>query len=53
LTDLSYYFQYLEAIEIATESQRERQYYAHSGLSRGAIQKAWRTARPVAYGDGS
>ncbi len=31
----------------------ERDYSAHSGLSRGAIQKARKTGRLVVYGDGS
>ena len=31
----------------------EREYSAHSGLSRGAIQKARRASRLVVYGDGS
>ena len=31
----------------------EREYAAHSGLSRGAIQKARKTGRLVIYGDGS
>lgn len=31
----------------------EREYSAHSGLSRGAIQKARRAGRLVVYGDGS
>ena len=31
----------------------EREYSAHSGLSRGAIQKARRATRLVVYGDGS
>ncbi len=35
------------------EGMSEREYSAHSGLSRGAIQKARRTARLVVYSDGS
>ena len=31
----------------------EREYSAHSGLSRGAIQKARKAGRLVVYGDGS
>ena len=30
----------------------EREYSGHSGLSRGAIQKARKTGRLVVYGDG-
>ena len=35
------------------EGMSERDYSAHSGLSRGAIQKARKTGRLVVYGDGS
>jgi hypothetical protein len=35
------------------EGMSEREYSAHSGLSRGAIQKARRASRLVVYGDGS
>ena len=35
------------------EGMSEREYSAHSGLSRGAIQKARKTGRLVIYGDGS
>ena len=35
------------------EGMSEREYSAHSGLSRGAIQKARKTGRLVVYGDGS
>ncbi len=35
------------------EGMREREYSAHSGLSRGAIQKARKTGRMVVYKDGS
>lgn len=35
------------------EGMSEREYSAHSGLSRGAIQKARRAGRLVVYGDGS
>ena len=35
------------------EGMSERDYSAHSGLSRGAIQKARKTGRLVIYGDGS
>jgi len=35
------------------EGMSEREYSAHSGLSRGAIQKARRATRLVVYGDGS
>ena len=35
------------------EGMSEREYSAHSGLSRGAIQKARKASRLVVYGDGS
>jgi len=35
------------------EGMSEREYSAHSGLSRGAIQKARKAGRLVVYGDGS
>ena len=35
------------------EGMSEREYSAHSGLSRGAIQKARRASRLVVYSDGS
>ena len=35
------------------EGMSEREYSAHSGLSRGAIQKARKSGRLVVYGDGS
>ena len=35
------------------EGMSERDYSGHSGLSRGAIQKARKTGRLVVYGDGS
>jgi hypothetical protein len=35
------------------EGMSEREYSAHSGLSRGATQKAKQTGRMVLYGDGS
>lgn len=35
------------------DGMSEREYSAHSGLSRGAIQKARKTGRLVVYGDGS
>lgn len=35
------------------EGMSEREYAAHSGLSRGAIQKARKAGRLVVYGDGS
>ena len=35
------------------ESMSEREYSVHSGLSRGAIQKARKTGRLVVYSDGS
>jgi hypothetical protein len=35
------------------QGMSEREYSAHSKLSRGAIQKAKRTGRMVLYGDGS
>jgi len=35
------------------EGMREREYSAHSSLSRGAIQKARKAGRLVVYGDGS
>jgi hypothetical protein len=35
------------------EGMSEREYSAHSGLSRGAIQKAKQTGRMVLFGDGS
>jgi hypothetical protein len=35
------------------EGMSEREYSAHSGLSRGAIQKARKTGRLVVYSDGS
>lgn len=35
------------------EGMSEREYAAHSGLSRGAIQKARKSGRLVIYGDGS
>ncbi len=35
------------------EGMSEREYSVHSGLSRGAIQKARKTGRLVVYGDGS
>ena len=35
------------------EGLSEREYSAHSGLSRGAIQKARKSGRLVVYGDGS
>ena len=35
------------------EGMSEREYSTHSGLSRGAIQKAKQTGRMVLYGDGS
>lgn len=35
------------------EGMSERDYSAHSGLSRGAIQQARKTGRLVVYGDGS
>jgi hypothetical protein len=35
------------------EGMSEREYSAHSGLSRGAIQKARKASRPVVYRDGS
>lgn len=35
------------------EGMSEREYAAHSGLSRGAIQKARKSGRLVVYGDGS
>ena len=35
------------------EGLSERAYAAHSGLSRGAIQKARKAGRLVVYGDGS
>ena len=35
------------------DGMSEREYSAHSGLSRGAIQKARKTGRLVIYGDGS
>jgi len=47
------YFQYLEVNLIAMECVSEREYSAHSNLSRGAIQKARNSERLVVYGDGS
>lgn len=38
---------------VAMEGMSERAYAAHSGLSRGAIQKARKAGRLVVYGDGS
>jgi hypothetical protein len=35
------------------EGMSEREYSAHSGISRGAIQKARKASRLVVYGDGS
>ena len=35
------------------EGMSEREYSGHSGLSRGAIQKARKAGRLVVYGDGS
>ena len=35
------------------DGMSEREYSRHSGLSRGAIQKARKTGRLVVYGDGS
>ena len=35
------------------EGMSEREYSAHSGLSRGAVQKARNTGRLVLFGDGS
>ena len=35
------------------EGMSEREYSAHSGLSRGAIQKARKASRLVVYSDGS
>ena len=35
------------------QGMSEREYSAHSGLSRGAVQKARRSGRLVVYGDGS
>ncbi len=35
------------------DGMREREYSAHSGMSRGAIQKARKAGRQVVYGDGS
>jgi hypothetical protein len=35
------------------EGMSEREYSAHSGLSRGAIQKARKAGRLVVYSDGS
>jgi len=37
----------------AMKGMSERAYAAHSGLSRGAIQKARKAGRLVVYGDGS
>ena len=34
------------------EGMSEREYSAHSGLSRGAVQKARKTGRLVLFGDG-
>jgi len=39
--------------ENSMEGMSEREYSAHSGLSRGAIQKARRASRLVVYSDGS
>ena len=47
------YYQYVESIPIVMEGLSERAYAAHSGLSRGAIQKARKAGRLVVYGDGS
>jgi hypothetical protein len=47
------YYQYVESIPIAMEGLSERAYAAHSGLSRGAIQKARKAGRLVVYTDGS
>ena len=47
------YYQYVESISIAMEGLSERAYAAHSGLSRGAIQKARKAGRLVIYTDGS
>ena len=35
------------------DGMSEREYSSHSGLSRGAIQKARKAGRLVVYGDGS
>lgn len=35
------------------EGMSEREYSAHFGLSRGAVQKARKAGRLVVYGDGS
>jgi len=43
----------LTGVRDAMEGMSEREYSAHSGLSRGAIQKARKAGRLVVYGDGS
>jgi len=43
----------LTGVRDAMEGMSEREYSAHSGLSRGAIQKARKASRLVVYGDGS
>jgi hypothetical protein len=50
---ISVYLQYLEVNSIAMEGMSEREYSAHTGLSRGAIQKARKASRLVVYSDGS
>jgi hypothetical protein len=47
------YFQYVEDNRSAMEGLSERAYSAHSGLSRGAVQKARKNGRLVLFGDGS
>ncbi len=47
------YFQYFEDSRSAMEGLSERGYSAHSGLSRGAVQKARKTGRLVLFGDRS
>jgi hypothetical protein len=50
---ISVYFQYLEDHHSAMEGMSERAYAAHSGLSRGAVQKARKNGRLVLFADGS
>jgi len=47
------YFQYVEDNHSAMEGLSERAYSAHSGLSRGAVQKALKNGRLVLFADGS
>jgi hypothetical protein len=47
------YLQYVEDNHSAMEGLSERAYAAHSGLSRGAVQKARKNGRLVLFSDGS